>query len=157
MRAGLRRALSAARAAPVAAGETWQELNVCPRSGVCARLPSPARLPRSPPPSPVRAPRAPRPDAAEAAFQELSRNPPHVTAAPASALKRLRRECASFREAGSARSVRGWGGVAAWESVRLRPYSSDYSEALTSSAPATALPASAAGACPPPCPLCAGV
>lgn len=33
-------------------GETWQELNVCARSGVCARLPSPTRLPRSPPPAP---------------------------------------------------------------------------------------------------------
>ena len=44
----------------------------------------------------VRAPRAPRPAAAEAAFQELSRNPPHVTAAPATALKRLRRSCAGF-------------------------------------------------------------
>lgn len=33
-------------------GETWQELTVCPRSRVCARLPSPTRLPRSPPPAP---------------------------------------------------------------------------------------------------------
>lgn len=41
--------------------------------------------PRLPPPL------APRPAAAEAAFQELSRNPSHVTAAPASALKRLGR------------------------------------------------------------------
>lgn len=50
---------------------------------------APPSLPCSPPPAP-RAPPA-RPAAAEAAFQELSRNPPHVTAAPASALKRLGR------------------------------------------------------------------
>lgn len=66
-----RRALSETRAALAAAGgkahasgggsprpasrrggETWQELTVCPRSRVCARLPSPTRLPRSPPPAP---------------------------------------------------------------------------------------------------------
>lgn len=81
-------------------GETWQELNVCPQSEVCARLPSRSRLPRSPPLRRVRAPCAPRPAAAEAAFQELSRNSPHVTAAPATALKRLGRYCAGFRGGG---------------------------------------------------------
>lgn len=47
--------------------------------------------PDAPPSLPRLPPLAPRPAAAEAAFQELSRNPPHVTAAPASALKRPRR------------------------------------------------------------------
>lgn len=40
-------------------GKTWQELNACPRSDVCARLPGPTHLPSSPPPSSVRAPSAP--------------------------------------------------------------------------------------------------
>lgn len=65
-------------------GETWQELTVWPRSAARARLPSPSPGERASRP-------APRPAAAEAAFQELSRNPPHVTVAPAAALKRLRR------------------------------------------------------------------
>lgn len=62
------------------------------------RATSQPRAPPSLPPSLARSlaprlppPLAPRPAAAEAAFQELSRNPSHVTAAPASALKRLGR------------------------------------------------------------------
>lgn len=58
---------------------------------------APPKLPASPQ---VRAPRAPRPTAAEAAFQELSRNSPHVTAAQATALKRLERYCAGFMGGG---------------------------------------------------------
>lgn len=76
-------------------GETWQELTAGrPRSSERARAApaaSPTRLPPSLSSASPALP-APRPAAAaEAAFQELSRNPPHVTAAPATALKRLRR------------------------------------------------------------------
>lgn len=51
-------------------GETWQELNVCPRSRVCARLPSPTRLPRSPASRPSRPARPLR--------RPLSRNFPGI-------------------------------------------------------------------------------
>lgn len=49
---------------------------------------------------PVSAPLAPRPAAAEAAFQELSRNRPHVTAGPATALKRLGRNTQASEKTG---------------------------------------------------------
>lgn len=80
-------------------GKTWQELTSIP-GATCARdspAPRTSGAPLLPPPSALR---APRPTAAEAAFQELSRNSPHVTAAPATASKRLERYCAGFRGGG---------------------------------------------------------
>nr|XP_039328207.1 uncharacterized protein LOC101041860 [Saimiri boliviensis boliviensis] len=50
----------------------------------------------------------PHPAAAEAAFQELSRNRPHVTAGPATALKRRGRNTGASGKTGCERSGSGW-------------------------------------------------
>lgn len=100
-----RRALSAIRAALAAAGGKAHASGEKPKAREPQRRRDLARVkrlspeqsvratsqPDAPPSLPLLPPLAPRPAAAEAAFQELSRNPPHVTAAPASALKRPRR------------------------------------------------------------------
>lgn len=80
-------------------GETRQELTVCPRSCVCARLRSPARLPSSPPPSSVRAPSAPpagRGGRFPGTFQEFAPRDRR----PGCGFDAAERYCAGFGEAG---------------------------------------------------------
>jgi hypothetical protein len=109
-----------------------------------SRPDAPPSLPASLPP--VRA-LAPRPAAAEAAFQELSRNPPHVTAAPATALKRLGRQCAGFKEDGRRAAVAGACGVDARDSALPQPHSSRCRGPTGEKVLATANPDLAAAAC----------